>query len=94
MKIGNVSIWGYGNYSSDNYGKNALVVALNNVRVFFSYQTPIAYETSQEGLVVRENDWGPTTGKHMDWIDGGNKDRRISGPEFENRLGVLIGKLD
>ena len=76
----------YGNYSSDNYGTNALVFTIGSVDVYFSYKTPVAFRTPQTGLVVRENDWGPTTGKHLNWIDGGNKTDRISGEEFVSLL--------
>ena len=61
----------YGNYSSDNYGAHCLVFRSPTIDVYFSYKTPVAFETIETGLVVRENDWGPTTGKHLNWIDGG-----------------------
>lgn len=73
----------YGNYSSENYGAHALVVDMAGVRVWFSYTTPVAFATEECGRVVRENDWGPTTGKHLNWIDGGDKQSRVSGAEFE-----------
>ena len=76
----------YGNYSSGNYGTNALVFTIGSVDVYFSYKTPVAFRTPQTGLVVRENDWGPTTGKHLNWIDGGKKTDRISGEEFVSLL--------
>jgi hypothetical protein len=34
--------------------------------------------------VVRENSWGPTTGKHLNAIDRGNKKGRVSSDQFES----------
>lgn len=72
----------YGQYASSNYGAHCLVVELGNVTVWFSYQTPVAFQVNGGKRVVRENDWGPTTGKHLRWIDGGNKSSRVSSAEF------------
>lgn len=77
---------GYGQYSSDNYGAHCLVVSMGSVTVWFSYRTPIAFVVHGHNRVVHENDWGPTTGKHLNWIDGGDKDakkRRIDSDTFE-----------
>jgi len=73
----------YGNYSSDNYGAHALCVSIGGIDVYFSYKTPVAFRTIKTGLVVRQNDWAQTTGKHLNAIDDGNKKARVSGEEFE-----------
>lgn len=75
----------YGEYSSNNYGAHTLKVWVGSLTVYFSYQTPIAYR-GKNGLVVRENDWSTTTGKHLNWIDGGDKKSRVSGEKFEQQL--------
>lgn len=72
----------YGNYASSNYGAHCLRVTLPSLTIWFSYQTPVAFETGGK-RVVRSNDWGPTTGKHLNAIDGGNRKSRVSGEEFE-----------
>lgn len=69
---------------------NALRFDLGPLRVWFSYKTPMAFRTTGGGLVVRENDWGPTTGKHLNAIDGGTKATRIPGDEFERQLQVAL----
>ncbi len=77
----------YGNYSSSNYGAHALQFFCGDLTVWFSYQTPVAF--SKHGKrVVRQNEWGPTTGKHLNAIDGGNgaKKDRIDGTTFERLL--------
>jgi hypothetical protein len=59
----------------------------------FSYRTCIAFEGYVFGLWVkirRENDWGPTTGKHMHWVENNLNQRNdyelLSGAEFEKLL--------
>ena len=41
---------------------------------YFSYDTLVAFHHTNSGLVVRENIWGNTTGRHLNDIDGGAKD--------------------
>lgn len=79
----------YGDYSSENYGVNSLEFTIGNLSVYFSYKTPVAFISARTGLVIRENDWGSTTGKHLNWIDD-DKSKRISGDEFEKQLAEQI----
>lgn len=83
----------YGNYSSDNYGAHCLKVTLPGLKVWLSYQTPIAFETDRFPRVVRENSWGPTTGKHLNAIDGGNKKSRVNSETFEKMFSEQVGTL-
>ncbi len=55
---------------------------------WYSYKTCIAFRTVDTGLVIRENAWSSTTGKHLNEI---NRDHsiRIPGVEFEERLAAL-----
>jgi hypothetical protein len=54
---------------------------------WFSYQTCVAFNLYDgDGLAVRVNDWSTTTGKHLNWIDDGDKANRIPGDEFERLL--------
>ena len=83
----------YGRYKSGNYGAHCLVVSipreeLPDIKIWFSYETPIAFR--EDGRIVcRENEWGPTTGKHMRWIGVDKKDR-VSREEFERRFYNLL----
>ena len=86
MKTDLPSFSTYGNYSSSNYGAHALMFSTPSGDVYFSYKTPVAFRTFKHGLRVRENSWGPTTGKHLNAIDGGAKKNRISGEQFEREL--------
>ena len=77
----------YVDYKSENYGAHALRFWLpSGVSVWFSYKTPVAFYTPEGGKRVRVNDWGPTTGKHLNAIDGGDKKARLSGEVFEVAL--------
>lgn len=82
----------YGNYSSDNYGVHCLVFtdSFNN-SFYFSYQTLVAFKTAKTGLVIRENAWGNTTGKHLNWIDT-DKKKRVSKEVFEKRYNEAFKK--
>lgn len=70
-----VSLGTYGNYSSDNYGAHAMAVDVGNLTLYFSYKTVVAFSDGYNKTVVSENNWGPTTGKHLNAIDDGNKKR-------------------
>lgn len=83
MKTQLPSFQTYGNYTSDNYGAHALQFFCDDLTVWFSYKTPVAFRKGSGPRVVRENSWGPTTGKHLNAIDGGDKKSRVSGEEFE-----------
>jgi len=83
----------YGNYSSNNYGVNALVFQdVNKVLYYFSYKTLVAFEHVSTGLVIRENIWGNTTGKHLNWIDN-DKSKRVNTETFFEKLDELKSNL-
>lgn len=73
----------YGNYNSDNYGAHCMCVEVGPIDLYYSYRTLVAFRAPGIGLVVHENIWGPTTGKHLKWIDNGNKSSRVSSTEFD-----------
>lgn len=85
------TITNYGQYSSDNYGVNSLRVSFPlGLELYYSYETIVAF-SGRDGLKVRQNDWSTTTGKHLNWIDGGEKKSRLNSETFEN---MLIEELD
>lgn len=66
-------------------------VTIGPLTLYFSYQTVVAFADDQIGLRVTENLWGPTTGKHLNAIDGGNKRSRLPNEQFNEELkNVLI----
>ena len=83
----------YGNYSSDNYGAHSLQVDIGSLTLWFSYQTIVAFQNSG-GRRVIQNQWRSTTGKHLNWIDGGNKRERLSSEQFEAELAEVLRAHD
>lgn len=72
--------------SSRNYGLNSLRFFDAEGNVFwFSYTTLVAFKPVACNKAVRQNVWGPTTGKHLNAIDDGAKEIRVSEETF-NRL--------
>lgn len=80
----------YGDYSNDNYGVHTLCFTDTNGNDFYySYQTLVAFRC-REGLFVRQNVWGSTTGKHLNWIDGGEKKERLTEEAFNEAFKKYI----
>lgn len=82
-------------YRSRNAGEdpNAKYIEIGPITIWFSYVTPIAFQVDGEERVVRMNDWGATTGKHLNNIDGGNKKTRVTGDEFMRLLQERVGRF-
>ena len=77
-----------GNYM-DNGRDNSLYFEFDDVRVYYSYTTPVAFYSPGTGLICRVNDWSATTGKHLNAIEP-NKAVRVPGDVFENLLSELV----
>lgn len=58
----------------------------NGLQFFYSYSTLVAFESTFSGLVVQKNSWSTTTGKHLNWIDDGDKKSRVDAETFEKKL--------
>ena len=84
--------WNYGEYEREGYGAHCIAIDVGKVTFYFSYDTIVAYLTPGEGLVMRENEWGPTTGKHLNWIST-TRDR-LPEEEFEQKLGALLDQMN
>jgi hypothetical protein len=85
-----VSIGSYGNYSSGNYSGHCTRLTLGDLTLYFSYKTVVGFDDGFQGTFVRENEWGPTTGKHLNWLDGGDKKNRLPGEEFMKKLSEAL----
>jgi hypothetical protein len=60
---------------------------------WFSYETLVAFLDPIAGeIVVRQNDWGPTTGKHINCIRQ-DRDGRLPREEFVRRWDETVGKI-
>lgn len=79
----------YGRYESGNYGAHSLQVDFENFRLYYSYETIVAYYDLQDGLVCCENSWGTTTGKHLNWIQP-DKNKRVKSEQFDTMLESML----
>jgi hypothetical protein len=65
-------------------------VVVDNITLWFSYQTLVAFRVGDE-LVARQNVWGATTGKHLNQIDGRKQDGRVDVATFCQKWMELTG---
>ena len=82
----------YGDYSSKNYGANALNVTIGDLELFYSYKTIVGFQChAVDGgrRVVIQNYWGPTTGKHLNAICT-DKKTRLPSDEFTAQLKIAL----
>lgn len=80
----------YGEYNSSNYGAHTIQLIMPGLTLWYSYDTIVAYRDAQDGRIVSKNRWSTTTGKHLNWIDGGNKGARKDGAIFDAMLRAAI----
>lgn len=79
----------YVNHPTDR--PNYCIVSIGDIDLYFSYQTIIAFAKPGVGIIGRKNEWGPTTGKHLNLA--GPFRERLDGDEFERRLADLLSPL-
>jgi len=89
-----VEKWSYGQYASSNYGVNTMAFRIGSLAIFFSYDTVVAFQEIGHTRKVRENIWKSTTGKHLNWLDDGDKKTRLSSDEFERQLNTVLEKYN
>lgn len=80
----------YGNYASNGYGANTIRLTIGSLSVYHSYSTVVAFSSPEDGLVVCKNSWSRTTGKHLNWIDNGNKSSRLPRDIFIQKYEAAI----
>lgn len=75
---------------NENSAQNFNMVSLGHwTRFYFSYETIVAFHTKKRGLVISENVWSRTTGKHLNWIND-DKSVRVPHDEFLKLLDEVI----
>jgi hypothetical protein len=67
---------------------NFVRVDIGDITVWYSYSTPIAFKIVGSELVIRQNEWSTTTGKHLNQINT-DKSIRVSGDDFKARWNRL-----
>jgi hypothetical protein len=62
-------------------------VDVAGVTYYFSYKTCIAFNAwNGNGPILRVNEWGLTTGKHLNIVDEYGNAPRLEAPQFEAAL--------
>lgn len=69
---------------------NGVMVTIGSLDLYFSYATLVAYTDPEDGKVVSENHWSQTTGKHLNYVDGGNKKDRLPAQKFDAKVGAML----
>jgi hypothetical protein len=80
------SISSYTPHFDSNYGAHTLRIDLGPLTVWFSFKTPVAFRAPGTPTIVRQNDWGATTGKHLKFINGETSKTdtiQVAGEQFE-----------
>jgi hypothetical protein len=80
-------------YRSDNANARQEDWGDKGITLYYSYKTIVAFRYAGK-LHVRENIWGPTTGKHLNAIDGGAKESRYKSEEFTRLLHEVLRLTD
>lgn len=71
---------------------NFSIVTVHGIDLAFSYRTNIGIRVGFERWILRVNDWGPTTGKHMNYLNE-DKDSRLDSDEFEEFVNDMLEDL-
>ncbi len=87
MKLPSIS--SYYDYSSKNYGVNSLMVEFESLKLYYSYDTIVAFWTPETGLKCVKNYWSTTTGKHLNAIEP-DKSRRLTQDEIQSQLALVL----
>lgn len=61
----------------------------DSIGIWFSYETPIAFRVD-DTTYISENVWSQTTGKHLNYIDGGAKAGRMKHADFLKKITELF----
>ena len=71
--------------------KNLYCDVINGYMVYYSYNTAVGIRLDSK-LVLSENVWSTTTGRHLTWIDGGSKEAKESRIKYSDLLKILEEK--
>ena len=77
-----------------NDSPNAMAVDIcGYLKIWYSYETPVAFWTYDTGLVVCHNIWTRTTGKHINAISP-DKERRVIHTDFLKQLYDITMRIE
>ncbi len=76
------------NVPSIQTDRNQTTIFWDNMTLWFSYHTLVAFRVGSV-KVVHKNVWSNTTGKHLNAIDGGDKESRVDAETFKAKWAEL-----
>ncbi len=79
-------------YSENTPQSNCMRMSFTFIDLYFSYSTIVAFRYRAQ-LYVIKNYWSTTTGKHLNWIDGGRKKSRLSEEDFNQKLNEVLSDI-
>ena len=65
----------------------------NWFELYFSYTTIITFHEQGHKMVVSQNVWSSTTGRHLNEIDGGGKEDRVDNNTFQEQLDEALERF-
>ena len=65
----------------------------NWLELYFSYDTIVAFQESGHEITVAHNVWSSTTGRHLNEIDGGEKEDRVDHNTFQKQLDEALERF-
>jgi hypothetical protein len=78
----------YGKYASSRK-YNTLGINIGSIKIYFSYDTIVAFKDSDGVLTICQNEFSNVTGKHLNWIDT-DKEIRLPFNKFIKALDTLL----
>ena len=63
------------------------------LELYFSYETIVAFDVRGQEIVVSQNVWSNTTGRHLNEIDDGRKEDRVNPDAFQKQLDEALKRF-
>ena len=70
---------------------NFAKISLGETALYFSYATLVAFEHEGRTICI-ENQWGPTTGKHLNYVEA-DKKKRVTKETFDKLVNLELRAL-
>ncbi len=67
-------------------------VSIGDIELYFSYETCVGFYAPGEGMVISENMWSTTTGKHLNYWQS-DKSMRVKHDVFKEKLEAVLAKI-
>lgn len=65
---------------------NFHTITIGDLKIWFSYETPIAIKKNESNVIIQESTWSKATGKHINYIKSNYNYLQVSQMDFELEL--------